>query len=327
MKIFISWSGERSETLAKSLREWIPLVLHFADPWLSKADIQAGERWSVEIAKELEATKFGILCITKENMNSPWILFEAGALAKSMQDGGVMPLLLDIDFKEISGPLAQFQAKKSELIGVKELIWSLNKASSSPVPEPQLEKLFEALWPQLEAKISEIPKTTALVKHARPQGEILEELVSSVRGVEMRVREAMDDEVPWRHRRRHKIHPMMYREQMYRLGEDSGPALRILVLSSIFREDFPWVYELGVEAYRAIKSGKSEKVREALDEFSAAFENLRRGPFLEDAGMDMKMVRHFIHEAFEAIGHANFNLSSQKTGSKRVRARGGIKAD
>ena len=98
MKIFISWSGERSEAIAKALREWFPLVLHFLQPWLSGSDIEAGERWSIEIAKELENCKFGVICITRENLGSPWILFEAGALAKSMQDGRVIPLLLDLDF-------------------------------------------------------------------------------------------------------------------------------------------------------------------------------------------------------------------------------------
>jgi TIR domain len=114
MKIFISWSGERSEALATALKEWLPLVLHYAEPWLSRSDIDAGGRWGVEIAKELEACNFGIICITRENRDAPWILFEAGALAKSMQDGKVIPLLLDLDKKEISGPLAQFQAKKVE---------------------------------------------------------------------------------------------------------------------------------------------------------------------------------------------------------------------
>lgn len=87
MKIFISWSGDRSELLAKALRDWFPLVLHYVDPWLSQSDIQAGERWGIEVAKELETCNFGVICVTKENLNSPWILFEAGALAKSMQDG------------------------------------------------------------------------------------------------------------------------------------------------------------------------------------------------------------------------------------------------
>ena len=55
LKRFISWSEKRSEALASALREWLPLVLHYVEPWLSKSDIQAGERWSVEIAKELES--------------------------------------------------------------------------------------------------------------------------------------------------------------------------------------------------------------------------------------------------------------------------------
>ena len=157
MKIFISWSGARSEALAGALREWFPLVLHYVEPWLSKSDIQAGERWSVEIAKELEACNFGIICVTKENVAAPWILFEAGALAKSMQDGRVIPLLLDLDVKDISGPLAQFQTKKADNGGIKDLALSLNKASTTPVPEAQLEKLLVALWGDLEKQISGIP--------------------------------------------------------------------------------------------------------------------------------------------------------------------------
>ncbi|MFO0154193.1 MAG: toll/interleukin-1 receptor domain-containing protein, partial [Alphaproteobacteria bacterium] len=153
MKLFISWSGERSEALAKALREWLPLVLHFVDPWLSQSDIQPGERWSVQIAKELEHSKFGIICVTRENLNTPWILFEAGALAKSMEDGRVIPLLLDLDFKEISGPLAQFQAKKIDEIGIKELVTSFNKAFANPGADGQIDKLFSALWSDLQKQI------------------------------------------------------------------------------------------------------------------------------------------------------------------------------
>src|SRR4029078_7974867 len=111
MKIFISWSGERSQDLAEALREWLPMVLHYVAPWLSHSDIAAGERWADKVAKELEASKLGIICVTRENVGSPWILFEAGALTKFVQEARVIPLLLDIEFKDITGPLAQFQAK------------------------------------------------------------------------------------------------------------------------------------------------------------------------------------------------------------------------
>jgi hypothetical protein len=92
------------------------MVLQSVSPWLSHADISAGDRWADTVAKELEASDFGISCINRENMSSPWIHFEAGALAKRMQEGRVIPLLLDIEFKDISGPLAQFQAKKPSVM-------------------------------------------------------------------------------------------------------------------------------------------------------------------------------------------------------------------
>jgi hypothetical protein len=54
MKMFISWSGERSQALGQALHEWLPMVLHYADPWLSHSDIDAGQRWADVIGKELD---------------------------------------------------------------------------------------------------------------------------------------------------------------------------------------------------------------------------------------------------------------------------------
>jgi hypothetical protein len=79
---------------------------------VSEADIEAGERWSDAVASELEASNFGIICVTRQSVAAPWLLFEAGALAKSLSSS-VAPLLLDIELKEITGPLAQFQAKNT----------------------------------------------------------------------------------------------------------------------------------------------------------------------------------------------------------------------
>lgn len=42
MRVFVSWSGERSREVAKAFRDWLPLVLHYAEPWVSDADIEAG---------------------------------------------------------------------------------------------------------------------------------------------------------------------------------------------------------------------------------------------------------------------------------------------
>jgi hypothetical protein len=77
--------------LAQALHGWLPLVLHYVKPWLSDADVSAGDRWATVVAKELEISNFGVICVTPENINSPWVLFEAGALAKGMQGAKVIP--------------------------------------------------------------------------------------------------------------------------------------------------------------------------------------------------------------------------------------------
>ncbi|MCD4512195.1 toll/interleukin-1 receptor domain-containing protein [Brucella pseudogrignonensis] len=319
MKIFISWSGERSEALAKALKEWFPLVLHFVEPWLSQSDIQAGERWGIEVAKGLESCNFGIICVTRENLVSPWILFESGALAKSMEDGRVIPLLLDLDFKEISGPLSQFQAKKADPVGIKELASSLNKVSANPVPEAQFEKLFAALWGDLEKNIAAIPKSASAGKHTRPQGEILEELVASVRTVEMRMRDVVDEEPFIRRRKRYRFHPGMLNELMHRVSEGPRDPIQILIIASLLREDFPWIYELAVDAHRSLKSNPTREGQKALRRFLEAMDMIQNGPFLDEFGGDRMMMKMIRSDLFEMLHSLRFELEQpRKPGGGRV---------
>lgn len=285
MKVFISWSGQRSEALATAVREWLPLVLHYVEPWVSKADIQAGERWSIEIAKELEGSNFGIICVTKENVNAPWILFEAGALAKSMQDGRVIPLLLDLDVKDISGPLAQFQAKKVDAAGIRQLTVSLNKAAATPVPDAQLDRLFGALWSDLDKQIAEIPKVTTPAKQARPQGEILEELVAGFRGLELRVRDIADADAPRRIRRQAKM-PMALIHHVTKSFGGAGNGLGILIAASVVRESAPWVYELAAEAYRAEHAGNEREMAGAYRRLHRALSLAIDSPIRDILGDD-----------------------------------------
>jgi hypothetical protein len=49
-----------------------------------------------------------------ENQVAPWILFEAGALAKTIESTFVVPYLIDLEPPNINrGPLKQFQAKRA----------------------------------------------------------------------------------------------------------------------------------------------------------------------------------------------------------------------
>lgn len=317
MKVFISWSGDRSEALAKTLYGWLPLVLHYVEPWLSKSDIGPGDRWGVEVAKNLEECNFGIICITNENLNAPWILFESGALAKSMQDGRVIPLLLDLEFKAISGPLAQFQAKKVELEGMKELLAGLNKAATSPIQEDRLDTLFTSLWASFQDKIQQIPSSRTSNKPSRPEGEILEELVSSIRNVEMRFRDVIEDDSAFKRRRRLKYNPMMIVEMSNRYFDGPSDPIQILLVSSFFKEELPWLYEIGLETYRSIKSGSEVDAIRARRKFLEMIEMVMKSPILEELGADRKTI-HLLHDTVSFL-RAGIESKEDSDISKRQR--------
>jgi TIR domain len=189
MKVFLSWSGKRSQLLANTLREWLPLVLHYLEPWVSQADIVSGQPWAVTLAQELEASDFGILCLTRENMGSPWVLFEAGSLAKSLDHGKVVPFLLDLDLSDIiSSPLGQFQAKKVDRTDTAALVRDINWICADPIGSARLTQLFDALWPPFDAQLQKILEMPNEPGPARAPGEILEDLVVTVRSIDQRMR-------------------------------------------------------------------------------------------------------------------------------------------
>ena len=121
-KIFISWSGELSRELAEAVRDWIPMVLQSVKPYFTPDDIEKGSRWAKEISGELAASQLGIICLTQDNQNSPWILFEAGALSKNLEESKVCPILFNFDTTELKGPLSSFQATKFNKDEIKKLL-------------------------------------------------------------------------------------------------------------------------------------------------------------------------------------------------------------
>jgi len=156
MKLFLSWSGSKSHRIAKVLEKYLPSLINKVNPWLSSSGIATGARWNAEIATNLETSNVGIICVTPENRNEPWILFEAGAIAKLTTVGRAMVLRIGLEPKEITGPLAQFQSVTTSREDFRKLVMDINRATDEPISEASLEISFTALWPQIETEITEI---------------------------------------------------------------------------------------------------------------------------------------------------------------------------
>ncbi|MHC1600307.1 MAG: TIR domain-containing protein [Candidatus Methanospirareceae archaeon] len=191
MKVFISWSGSRSKIVAEIFRKWLPLFIQEIDPWMSSDDIDKGKMSVNEIAKELEDTKVGIICLTKENLNRPWLHFEAGALSKTIHTSFVCPFLLDLAPTDIDteNPLRNFQATINSKEDVLKLLKTINKASGNEMlDDERLGETFEKWWPDFEKKISTIsPSTEEEGQHrSRRDSDILAEILETVRNLERR---------------------------------------------------------------------------------------------------------------------------------------------
>lgn len=188
-KVFISWGGELSKKLAEELKSWLPNVLQFVRPYFTPTDVEKGTRWESDIANELSESNVGIICLTKDNTERPWILFEAGALSKNMENANVCPILFNFDSSDIKGPLTCFQTTKFEKNDFKKLIKTINNTGGeSKLEEHTLNAVFDKWWPELEEKIHAVLKEETEVEHVveRTERDLLEEILELTRMNAMR---------------------------------------------------------------------------------------------------------------------------------------------
>lgn len=183
-RVFISWSGSLSCKLGEVLRDWLPAVLQFVKPYFSPDDLEKGAKWDSEISKELELSDVGVICLTKENVDRPWILFEAGALSKSVEKARVCTLLFDLEPTDVKGPLTGFQATKFERSDFKRLIETINNsAGEGSLGAKVLDDVFDMWWTRLEDKIKEILDSddNHVESELRSDRDLLEEILNTVR--------------------------------------------------------------------------------------------------------------------------------------------------
>jgi hypothetical protein len=192
MKIFISWSGQRSKAVAILMSDWIKCVIQATRPWISTRDIDRGAIWFSEISDHLKSTTAGIVCLTQENKNRPWILFETGALAKGLTTNRVCTFLIDLQPSDLEDPLAQFNHTTREKGSMWELVRSLNAIQEDKgLDEHILEKVFNTYWPQFESAFANALEENKETENAAPRSEsdILKDILDNTRNLSQRIRD------------------------------------------------------------------------------------------------------------------------------------------
>lgn len=191
MKTFFSWSGSKSHQVAMAFSNWLPCVLQAVEPWVSSEDIDRGAIWLNEIFEKLKDTNFGVVFVTKENQEKPWLLFESGALSKGLTESRVCTVLVDLKVRDIDSgsPIKHLNHTTLEKAEVLKLLKTINKhLEPGKVQESRLETSFEALWPTLESQVNEILESDpASIEPERDDKDVLNDILENVLSINKRV--------------------------------------------------------------------------------------------------------------------------------------------
>lgn len=143
--------------------------------------------------------------------------------------------------------------------------------------------------------------------------KVLEEMKLVVREVSLRSEKMMIEGVERFQPRRfplRRIHARMIDQMSHMLSRREGDPVGILILASLVRDEFPWLYELGMEAYRAANKGNLQNTKLAFERFRDAAEFTVNGPLVEEmrlAGGEVeglhelpRLIHYFLRRVEEA---------------------------
>ena len=117
--------------------------------FVTTTDVDKGARWQGEISDELSKSNYGIVCLTRENLSSMWLAFEAGALSKHLE-GRVATVLFGLRHSDVHPPLSMFQGTLFDEADFRKLIDNMDAATvEQHRGSQQLDKVFPAFWSQL----------------------------------------------------------------------------------------------------------------------------------------------------------------------------------
>jgi len=286
--VFISHDGrdaELAEAFAKLLKSVSAGMIKTFRSSDKKGNegIDFGDEWYKRLMAKLQTTSDVVCLFTERSLDRPWILFEAG-VAKAKITTPVVGVALGVPLSRVSaGPFYQFQNMDDSEGDLIKLVHQLARRV------PNLELDADVVKDQVKAfKTSE----AAILKTLSAGGSKKEEagenpiakLSEEMKSLPSRVAERLaEDDVPFRRRRMRHFHPMMMEELMHITGDPADP-VGILVAASFMRDEAPWLYELAMEVYRAIRSGDPDSIENEVTRLRRFSEITMHGPFMEMAG-------------------------------------------
>jgi len=256
--------------------------------------IEYGVEWYPAIKTKLVEAGDVVALLTQRSLERPWILFECGIARGKLDERGrqetkIKGLALGMPLSRIVGPFAQFQNCPFETPAITKMVMELvaqipNSEPDRDAIEMQVKAFFEKAT-QLLADVDKGPTEDEKTPvDDTSVAKLFEEVKVMFQDLPSRVEDRISDAVrPFKRRKGRMFHPMMLEDMMHMSGDPNDP-IGILLAASMVREEWPWFYEIALEAYRAIKSGDIEAAEREIRRLRHIPKMMMHGPFGDDIG-------------------------------------------
>lgn len=268
--------------------------------------IDFGEEWYKRLMTQLQSTSDVVCLFTERSIDRPWILFEAG-VAKGKLNTPVVGVALGISLSRISaGPFYQFHNMEDSEDDLIKLVRQLAKRVSGLEIDDDVVRTQVAAFKKTEAEILKKLGSSQTQKENKGMAEesSVAKLVEEMKALPSRVAERLAESEYSSPRRREirRINPMMLEELVHMAGRPGDP-VAILMAASLVREDAPWLYELTMEVYRAVKSGDPEMIENEAERLQRFSEAMMHGPFMDEFVRHDKGTYMFLMEFPRMLHH------------------------
>lgn len=257
--------------------------------------IDFGDEWYKRLMEKLGSASDVVCLLTERSLDRPWILYEAG-VAKGKLGTPVQGVALGIELSSVStGPFYQFQNSDDDEESLAKLVLQLCRRIPNLEPDEGVVKAQVQTFKNTVAKVSEAiinpqkgEKKVAL--DAGSLAKVLEEMKIIVRELQLQMEHRISgDPYRYRNRKLQRFHRMMIDDLASGLVAGPGDPIGLLIMVSFLRDDLPWLYELGLEVYRAIKADNPMEIEHSVMVFSRALEIAIHEPFFENKEAHMML--------------------------------------
>jgi hypothetical protein len=267
--------------------------------------IEYGVEWYPEIMKRLADASDVVCLLTPNSINRPWILYEAG-VAKGKLETAVHGVALGVPLASAStGPFAQFQNCDDAVDSLTRLVVQLvkripNAEPDNSVVQSQVEVFRTRVRELLNSGDSALDVQSEEEAASDAVAKMFEEIKVMYQDLPQRIARRMDPERAEALRRRRSLHPQLMMEAAEFASNESSSPIGILIVLSQFRDDFPWLYDLGAEVYRKL-SLKAADASDDVQQFIRFTELIAHHPGFRELGFSAKGRRESIEEGMRFL--------------------------